>query len=136
LREVLLAQLIAEATQRRVIGRSFLQRQADEAAKRHAVVERLFEAGVRKGVPLLQQQRLQHHQRLLGRTAGAIRPQPRQKLLKAAPVDLRRKTLQRGVLANFRRNPAVPESKLHRKASNAESESQMANFATIPLRLS
>jgi hypothetical protein len=85
-----------------VVGGRFLQSKPYEPAKRHPIVESLFEVGVGQSIPLLQQQGLQHHQRLLARTAGTIRSEPRHQLLQPIPLHFRRKPFKRRVLAEFR----------------------------------
>src|SRR5882757_24773 len=82
-----------------MVGHFLLETQPNEAPKAQPIAERLFQLRVRQRVPLLQQQRAQHQQRPVRRTAFARRVNRAQQLLDSAPVQKRADALQPLVLS-------------------------------------
>src|SRR6267154_1213779 len=82
-----------------MVGHFLLETQPHEAPKAQPIAERLFQLRVRQRVPLLQQQRAQHQQRPVRRTAFASGVNRTQQLLDSAPVQKRADALQPLVLS-------------------------------------
>ena len=89
-----LGRILAEAAQRRLVGRALAGRKAAEAPERQPIEERLLELRVGQRVEPLQQKRLQHHQRLVGRATGPPGAQPRRQCRERRPVDRRADRLE------------------------------------------
>ncbi len=123
-----------------MIGNRFLQRKPDEALERQPVAQRLLEFHVGQSIKRLQQQRLEHHQRFVCRTTGAlVVAQTRKKLLEPIPLHHTRQTLKPAGTLRLRHQrfdktelPAVANRHPNISHQPDRSESQSSNFATGP----
>jgi hypothetical protein len=91
--EAALGERAAEAAERGLVWRAVVEPEAEEAAEREAISQRLLEAGIGQLIPLRQQQRPEQRQRWVARPPcrGAQRgEQP----LQRRPVDQASNALQ------------------------------------------
>src|ERR1700754_3299952 len=140
LRKSFLGQTVAEPAERGVIRRRIFQRQSQKPPERYPIVQGFLQFRVRQPVPLLQQQRLQHQQRIVGRPARTLRLQARKQLLKPVPLHIPDQPIERLVAPDlagyqrFRKAQLIPIRHLPPPIRPTTSESQKANYATIPTR--
>jgi hypothetical protein len=103
--------VLAEAAQRGLVRRPLRGGKPAKAPEREPIVERLFELRIGERIEPLQEKRLQHRQRLVGRTTDPARPQPRRKPLERRPIDR---------LADRLKPPVRPQTRIAQRIRKAQ----------------